>query len=78
MGSVTHLRGHTPETLVQAFPALDLPVARRVVDRLVGEDRDDLDGVRGLAKALARELLVRGRTTRLTVVDRRRSPSIRS
>ena len=56
MGGVTHLRGQTPETLVQAFPGLAPPVARRVVHRLVGEQRDDLDGVPGLSKARAREL----------------------
>jgi len=72
-----HLRDHTPASLAALWPdlRLELPTARRVVGRIVFEDRDDLDGVRGLAKALARELLVRGRTTRLTVVDRRRSPS---
>ena len=49
-----HLRSQTPETLAEAFPGLPLAVARRVVHRLVGEDRDDLDGVRGLSKALRR------------------------
>jgi 23S rRNA (adenine2503-C2)-methyltransferase len=68
-----HLRGETPETLAAAFPALPLPVARRVLHRVVGEDRDDLDGVRGLSKALAAELRTRGRLDRLFVVDRRRS-----
>jgi 23S rRNA (adenine2503-C2)-methyltransferase len=68
-----HLRGQTPETLAAAFPALPLAVARRVVHRVVGEDRDDLGGVRGLSKALAVELRARGRLDRLEVVDRRRS-----
>jgi 23S rRNA (adenine2503-C2)-methyltransferase len=67
------LRGCTPETLVQAFPGLSPSVARRVVHRLVGEDRDDLDGVPGLSKARAAELLERGRLDRLEVLDRRRS-----
>jgi 23S rRNA (adenine2503-C2)-methyltransferase len=73
--SALHLRGHTPESLTGAWPdlALPLPVARRVVTRLVSEDRDDLDGVRGLARSLGRELLARGRTHRLEVLDRRRS-----
>ena len=71
--SGVHLRGQTPETLVAAFPALSLPVARRVVYRLVGEDRDDLDGVPGLSKARAEELLQRGGLERLEVLDRRRS-----
>ncbi len=68
-----HLRGQTPETLVAAFPGLPLAVARRVLHRVVGEDRDDLEGVRGLSKALAAELRTRGRLDRLEVVDRRRS-----
>ena len=68
-----HLRGHTPETLAAAFRGLSLPVARRVVHRLVGEDRDQLDGVPGLSNVLRRELQERGRLTRLEVVDRRRS-----
>jgi len=44
-----------------------------VLHRAVGEDRDDLDGVRGLSKALGAELRARGRLDRLEVVDRRRS-----
>ena len=53
--------------------AIDPAVARRVVDRLVHQGCDDLDGVRGLSHALAREILARGRITRLTCVDRRAS-----
>jgi 23S rRNA (adenine2503-C2)-methyltransferase len=70
-----HLRGHTPETLIAAWPdlAIDPAVARRVVDRLVFQGGDHLDGVRGLSRALAREILARGRTTRLTCLDRRAS-----
>ncbi len=68
-----HLRGQTPETLVEAFSGLSLSVARRVVHRLVGEDRDDLDGVPGLSKARAAELRKRGRLDRLEILDRRRS-----
>jgi 23S rRNA (adenine2503-C2)-methyltransferase len=49
------------------------PVARRVVHRIVGQDRDDLVGVPGLSKALAAQLRENGRLTRLEVVDRRRS-----
>jgi 23S rRNA (adenine2503-C2)-methyltransferase len=67
------LRGQTPETLAAAFPGLDPGVARRVLSRLVGEDRDDLDGVRGLSKVWAAELALGGSTTRLEVLDRRRS-----
>ncbi len=68
-----HLRSQTPETLVEAFPGLSLSVARRVVYRLVGQDRDDLDGVPGLSKARAAELRERGRLDRLEILDRRRS-----
>src|SRR3990172_5501083 len=68
-----HLRGETPEALAAAVPGLSLPIARRVVRRLVGEDRGDLDSVRGLSKAVAAELLARGRLDRLEVIDRRRS-----
>ena len=68
-----HLRGHTPETLVAAFPGLSLPVARRVVHRLIGQNRDELDAVPGLSMALARALCERGSRERLEIVDRRRS-----
>jgi 23S rRNA (adenine2503-C2)-methyltransferase len=68
-----HLRGQTPETLARAFPGLDLTLARRVVRRLVGEDGSDLEGVRGLARARAAEILDGGRLARLGIVDRRRS-----
>ena len=68
-----HLRDHTPESLAASWPGLALEVARRVVSRTVFEDRDDLAGVRGLSKAMAAELRDGGRTTRLQVLDRRRS-----
>jgi 23S rRNA (adenine2503-C2)-methyltransferase len=68
-----HLRGQTPQSLVESFPGLTLPQARRVVRRLVGDDADDLDGVRGLPRARAAEILGRGSLARLEVVDRRRS-----
>lgn len=68
-----HLRGHTPETLAGAFPGLPLPVARRVVHRLVGDDRDSLAGVPGLSNARAEQLRRGGRLDRLEVLDRRRS-----
>jgi 23S rRNA (adenine2503-C2)-methyltransferase len=70
---VLHLRGETPETLAAAFPGLPLPVARRILHRVVGEDRGDLAGVRGLSKALASQIEARGRLDRLFVVDRRKS-----
>ena len=68
-----HLRGQTPESLAAAFPGLPLPVARRVLHRLIDADRDELDDVRGLSKAWAAELAARSRRERLFVVDRRRS-----
>lgn len=71
--STVHLRSETPDTLAAAFPGLPLPVARRVLHRLIGEDRDDLEGVRGLSNAWAAELRARGRLDRLEVLDRRRS-----
>jgi len=72
---MAHLRNHTPETLAALWPDLGLTptLAGRVLSRLVGDDRDDLEGVRGLSKATARALLARGRTTRLQLLDRRRS-----
>jgi 23S rRNA (adenine2503-C2)-methyltransferase len=71
-----HLRGHTPESLAALWPdlRLDLSAARRVVSRVVSEDRDELEGVRGLSRAGAQALSTRSRLTRLAVVDRRRSP----
>ncbi len=70
-----HLRDQTPESLAALWPdlGLDIGVARRTMARLVFQDRDDLDGVRGLARAQARELLARGSLERLTMEDRRRS-----
>jgi 23S rRNA (adenine2503-C2)-methyltransferase len=68
-----HLRGQTPETLARAFPCLGSTLARRALNRVIGEDRDDLEGVRGLSKARARELAEGGRLERLEVLDRRRS-----
>ncbi len=70
-----HLRSHTPASLQARFDELGLTpaLARRVVQRAVFEDRDDLANVRGLSHALRRKLETRTRTTRLTVVDRRAS-----
>jgi len=70
-----HLRSHTPASLLASLPdlPLTLPLARRVVQRVVHEDRDDLLDVRGLSKALAARIASRSRTTRLEVLDRRRS-----
>ncbi len=68
-----HLRSHTPESLAAACPDLHPALARRIVQRVVGEDRDDVEGVRGLPRAWASKLRLTTRTTRLEVVDRRRS-----
>ena len=70
-----HLRSHTPSSLSELWPDLPLDdtVARRIVGRVVGEDRDDLEGVRGLSHRVAREMAARSRTTRLEVIDRRAS-----
>jgi 23S rRNA (adenine2503-C2)-methyltransferase len=70
-----HLRSQSPASLLALWPDLGLEagVARRVVSRLVFEDKDDLEGVRGLSKRAAQGILVRGRITRLKILDRRRS-----
>jgi 23S rRNA (adenine2503-C2)-methyltransferase len=67
-----HLRGQRPEDLRALWPELPLDdrLARRIQARLLWRDGDDLDGVPGLSRALAREVLARGRITRLEVVER--------
>jgi 23S rRNA (adenine2503-C2)-methyltransferase len=75
LSAVTHLRGHTPRTLASLWPdvPLDPGVARRVLARLVFEDRDDLAGVRGLSHAKARAIAARSDLARLEIADRRSS-----
>ena len=70
-----HLRGLRPEDLLALWPdlGLDARLARRVQARLVWGDADHLDGVPGLSRARAAEVLRRGRADRLQVVDRQRS-----
>jgi 23S rRNA (adenine2503-C2)-methyltransferase len=70
-----HLRGQTPESLAALWPdlRLGLPAARRVVSRLVSQDRDDLHAVKGLSETIARRLVERARIARLAVADRRRA-----
>jgi 23S rRNA (adenine2503-C2)-methyltransferase len=70
-----HLRSHTPASLAALWPDLALAprLARRVVHRLIGDDRDDLGGIPGLSRRAAQALAARGATTRLAVLDRRRS-----
>src|SRR5512145_779504 len=70
-----HLRGHTPTSLAALVGEGLLPadVARRVLFRLVGQNRDDLPGVRGLSKAATARLCEVGRLDHLEIVERRRS-----
>jgi 23S rRNA (adenine2503-C2)-methyltransferase len=68
-----HLRSATPESLAAEVPGLPLAVARRVLGRVVFEDSNDLDGVRGLGAIPRRALLEAYRLDRLEVADRRRS-----
>ena len=73
--STFHLRSQTPGSLAALAADVGLPedVARRVLTRVVADDGDDLEDVRGLSKRARAVLLERGRLTRLAVVDRRRS-----
>ena len=75
VSSTTHLRGHTPVSLAALWPdlALDPGVARRILARLVFQDRDDLVGVRGLSHANARAIAARSALSRLEIADRRSS-----
>ena len=75
MTAGTHLRGHTPASLVAEWPdlALDPGVARRVLARVIFQDRDDLAGVRGLSHAMARAIRSRSDLGRLEIADRRSS-----
>ncbi len=70
-----HLRGETALSLATLWPDLRLEagIARRILSRVVKENRDDLDGVSGLSPRLAAEILRRARLDRLAIVDRRRS-----
>ena len=72
---VVHLRSQTPDSLASLWPdlPLDPSIARRVIARVVGEGRDDLTGLAGLSHALAAEIIRRGSTKRLEVIDRRES-----
>src|SRR5438132_7776 len=73
--SVSHLRGLRPQDLRALWPDLPLDdrMARRIQARLIWRDADDLEGVPGLSRVAARELLRRGQTTRLAVVERQSS-----
>ena len=73
--SPVHLRSQTPDTLAALWPELRLDpgIARRVISRVTGEGRDDLEGVTGLSRALAAQILARTSTKRLACTDRRES-----
>lgn len=68
-----HLRGHTPESLAAEFPGLPPGVARRLISRVVGDDRPDWHDVPGLSRRSRDAIATRAATARLAVVDRRRS-----
>lgn len=70
-----HLRDHTPESLAALWDDLAMPLAaaRRIVGRLVRDDRDDLESLREVPRRVVEAVASRGRTTRLAIVDRRRS-----
>jgi 23S rRNA (adenine2503-C2)-methyltransferase len=70
-----HLRSQTPDSLATLWPDLpiDLSIARRVIGRVTGDGLDDLEGVRGVSRALAAEISRRASTSRLVAVDRRES-----
>ncbi len=70
-----HLRGQTPGSLAALWPELGLTptLARRLVNRLVGDDRDEIGEIPGLRRHAADALGARGSLARLRVVDRRRS-----
>jgi 23S rRNA (adenine2503-C2)-methyltransferase len=71
-----HLRGETPASLAARWP--DLPIApvlaRRIVNRVMAEDSDDLERIPGVPGRVRDELRARTRLDRLTVQDRRVSP----
>ena len=71
----THLRGLTPETLLDLFPGIGFSIsqARRVTTRLVHDYRDDLLDIPGLKKTKAEALMAASRLERLEVTDKRRS-----
>ena len=71
-----HLRGQTAERLASLLPevGLDGRMWRRVVARVVHEDRDDLHGLPGLSRAAQAAIDAGTRRERLAVADRRRSP----
>src|SRR5512145_388037 len=68
-----HLRGHTPTSLLEAWPDLDAGVARRLLSRVLFEDRDAVEGVRGLSKRQALRVAEEARLDRLEIADRRAS-----
>jgi 23S rRNA (adenine2503-C2)-methyltransferase len=71
-----HLRSQTPTSLASLWPELHLDerMCRRILGRVLFMDRDDLDGIRGLARTRAVQIAARSQMQRLEVLDRRRSP----
>jgi len=70
-----HLRGLTPEALVERFPEIGFTMsqARRLATRLVHDYGDDLRDIPGMAARKAEALLALTRLDKLEVLDRRRS-----
>jgi 23S rRNA (adenine2503-C2)-methyltransferase len=73
LNRLPHLRGFTPEGLSAHVPGLPLELSRRVLSRLVFEDRDDLRGVPGLSRVREAAIYGAGRRSRLEILDRRQS-----
>ncbi len=71
--TLPHLRGLTVDDLIERWPALPKPVARRLLHRTVGSYRDDLGALRGLSRPLHHRLMQDSRLERLRIVDRRLS-----
>ena len=73
--AMPHLRGLTPETLVESFPAVGFTMsqARRITTRLVHDYRDDLLDIPGMKRTKAEALMAASRLDHLEVTDRRRS-----
>jgi 23S rRNA (adenine2503-C2)-methyltransferase len=71
--ALPHLRGMTVDALVQRWPDMPRPVARRLLHRTVGNYLDDLSALRGLSRRLHERVLQGSRVERLSIIDRRLS-----
>jgi 23S rRNA (adenine2503-C2)-methyltransferase len=76
MSRLPHLRGETPATLAARWPDLPIPpvLARRIVNRVLAQDSDDLERIPGVPGRVRDALRERTRLDRLAVQDRRVSP----